>query len=229
MSRRKYLDTKQPKVKSIMGDFILIGIICLFAFILIVTQITINQPLSSLPSQSSVDDVKKMHDFLSIGNLAYFSMRTMFRMIVGMMWSILFSVICGVLAIKFKTARRIILPMVNFLESVPLLGFMTFTTAFLLGLYPGSVMGAEALAIFAVFTGQAWNIMLSLYQIMEVVPKDLKEVTSQFRYSAWEKFWRLEFVYSIPGLLWNLVISQSAAWFAIVASEQVTVAIPRIC
>lgn len=229
MSRRKYLDTKQPKVKSIMGAFILIGIICLFAFILIVTQITINQPLSSLPSQSSVDDVKKMHDFLSIGNLAYFSMRTMFRMIVGMMWSILFSVICGVLAIKFKTARRIILPMVNFLESVPLLGFMTFTTAFLLGLYPGNVMGAEALAIFAVFTGQAWNIMLSLYQIMEVVPKDLKEVTSQFRYSAWEKFWRLEFVYSIPGLLWNLVISQSAAWFAIVASEQVTVAIPRIC
>ncbi|WP_416451596.1 ABC transporter permease subunit [Lactococcus lactis] len=227
MSRRKYLDTKQPKVKYIMGDFILIGIICLFAFILIVTQITINQPLSSLPSQSSVDDVKKMHDFLSIGNLAYFSMRTMFRMIVGMMWSILFSVICGVLAIKFKTARRIILPMVNFLESVPLLGFMTFTTAFLLGLYPGNVMGAEALAIFAVFTGQAWNIMLSLYQIMEVVPKDLKEVTSQFRYSAWEKFWRLEFVYSIPGLLWNLVISQSAAWFAIVASEQVTVAIPK--
>ncbi len=72
MSRRKYLDTKQPKVKSIMGDFILIGIICLFAFILIVTQITINQPLSSLPSQSSVDDVKKMHDFYLLETLRIF-------------------------------------------------------------------------------------------------------------------------------------------------------------
>lgn len=88
-------------------------------------------------------------------------------------------------------------------------------------------MGAEAVAIFAIFTGQAWNIMLTLYQIMEVIPSDLVNVTDQFKYNAWEKFWRLEFVYSIPGLLWNVIISQTAAWFALVASEQASVAFPK--
>ncbi|MGH2221036.1 ABC transporter permease subunit, partial [Enterococcus faecalis] len=77
-------------------------------------------------------------------NLFYFSIRTMFRKIVGMAWSFLFSFVYGILAVKYKTARRVILPLVNFLESVPLVGFLTFTTACLLALFPGNVMGAEA-------------------------------------------------------------------------------------
>lgn len=66
-------------------------------------------------------------------------------------------------------------------------------------------MGAEAVAIFAIFTGQAWNIMLTLYQIMEVIPSDLVNVTDQFKYNAWEKFWRLEFVYSIMAYFGTLL------------------------
>lgn len=69
--------------------------------------------------------------------------------------------------------------------------------------------------------------MLTLYQIMEVIPSDLSNVTDQFKYNPWEKFWRLEFVYAIPGLLWNVIISQTAAWFALVASEQASVALPK--
>ena len=186
-----------------------------------------NRPLHTLPSEEFLATPSKTDDFLSPSNLFYFSIRTMFRMIVGMAWSFLFSFVFGILAVKYKTARRVILPLVNFLESVPLLGFLTFTTAWLLGLFPGNVMGAEAVAIFAIFTGQAWNIMLTLYQIMEVIPSDLVNVTDQFKYNAWEKFWRLEFVYSIPGLLWNVIISQTAAWFALVASEQASVAFPK--
>ncbi|MFC4771413.1 ABC transporter permease subunit [Enterococcus hermanniensis] len=221
------INHKRERFKSLLGNMVLIAMIGLFTFILIASVLGMNQNISVLPSQNSLSKVRTTRDFLSITNLAYFSMRTMFRMIVGMFWSFIFSFVFGVLAVRFKTARRIILPLVNFLESVPLLGFLTFTTAFLLGLFPNSVMGAEAVAVFAVFTGQAWNIMLTLYQTMEVVPTDLAEVTTQFKYSAWEKFWRLEFVYSIPGLLWNVVISQTAAWFALVASEQATVALPK--
>jgi len=221
------IDRKKERVRSAIGNFILLFIIPLFVFILVASLIKMNQPLTKLPAQDNLSKKQAVGDFLSVGNLAYFSMRTMFRMIVGMAWSFLFTLVFGVLAVRYKTARRIILPLVNFLESVPLLGFLTFTTTFLLGLFPGNVMGAEAVAVFAVFTGQAWNIMLTLYQTMEVVPSDLADVTTQFKCNAWEKFWRLEFVYSIPGLLWNVVISQTAAWFALVASEQVTAAIPN--
>ncbi|MGO3602518.1 MAG: ABC transporter permease subunit [Enterococcus malodoratus] len=214
-------------LKKGIGNLTFLVIVVLFAFILIFSLIKMNRPLHSLPSEDFLATASKTHDFLAVSNLVYFSIRTMFRMIVGMFWSFLFSFVFGVLAVRYKTARRIILPMVNFLESVPLLGFLTFTTAWLLGLFPGNVLGAECVAIFAIFTGQAWNIMLTLYQIMEVIPSDLSNVTDQFKYNPWEKFWRLEFVYAIPGLLWNVIISQTAAWFALVASEQASVAIPK--
>ncbi|WP_429964973.1 ABC transporter permease subunit [Enterococcus sp. AZ072] len=205
----------------------IIVILTLFLFIMVFSSIKMNRPLNSLPSEDFLSVARPQNDFLAISNLFYFSIRTMFRMIVGMAWSFLFSFIFGILAAKNKTARQIILPLVNFLESVPLLGFLTFTTTGLLGLFPGNVMGLECVAIFAIFTGQAWNIMLTLYQIMEVVPSDLLNVTDQFKYNPWQKFWRLEFVYSIPGLLWNVIISQTAAWFALVASEQASVVLSK--
>lgn len=218
---------KKAVLSKSIGNLTLLLIVALFSFILIFSLVKMNRPIQILPSEDSLATARSSHDFLSVSNLWYFSVRTMFRMIVGMIWSFLFSFIFGILAVKYKTARRIILPMVNFLESVPLLGFLTFTTAWLLGLFPGNVLGAECVAVFAIFTGQAWNIMLTLYQIMEVIPADLSNVADQFKLNPWEKFWRLEFVYAIPGLLWNVIISQTAAWFALVASEQASVALPK--
>ena len=218
---------KNTLLAKSIGNLTLLIILGIFIFIIVFSWLKMNRPLHTLPSEEFLATPSKTDDFLSPSNLFYFSIRTMFRMIVGMAWSFLFSFVFGILAVKYKTARRVILPLVNFLESVPLLGFLTFTTAWLLGLFPGNVMGAEAVTIFAIFTGQAWNIMLTLYQIMEVIPSDLVNVTDQFKYNAWEKFWRLEFVYSIPGLLWNVIISQTAAWFALVASEQASVAFPK--
>lgn len=218
---------QNERITKIVGNITFLFILALFAFILIFSLIKMNRPLHTLPSEEFLATANKQNDFLSVANLGYFSIRTMFRMIVGMLWSFLFSFVFGLLAVKYKTARRIILPLVNFLESVPLLGFLTFTTAWLLGLFPENVLGAECVAVFAVFTGQAWNIMLTLYQIMEVIPSDLSNVTEQFKYNPWGKFWRLEFVYAIPGLLWNVIISQTAAWFALVASEQASVALPK--
>ncbi|MDM3279858.1 MULTISPECIES: ABC transporter permease subunit [Citrobacter] len=155
--------------------------------------------------------------------LPYYTLRTTMRLVIGLFYSMLFSIVFAVLAAKFAPMRRVILPLVNFMESVPLVGFLTFTTAFFLGLYPHSVMGLEGLAIFAVFTAQAWNMMLTLYQTLRVVPNELAEATEVFRYNPWQKFWRLGFIYSFPGLLWNTMVSQSAAWFALIASEMLTV------
>lgn len=160
---------------------------------------------------------------LDYKKLPYYSLRTTMRLVIGLVFSMLFTLIFSVLAAKFAAMRRVILPFVNFMESVPLLGFLTFTTAFFLGLYPHSTMGLEGLAIFAVFTGQAWNMMLTLYQMLCVLPHELLEATTAFRCNPWQRFWRLGFIYSFPGLLWNTMVSQSAAWFALIASEILTI------
>ena len=160
---------------------------------------------------------------LDAWNLLYYSLRTSMRFLLGMAWSLLFSVVFAVLAARYTPLRRVILPFVNFMESVPLVGFLPFTTEYFLNLYPHSVMGLECTAIFAVFTGQAWNMMLTLYQTLRIVPKELDEAARSFNYNPWQRFWRLEFIYSVPGLLWNAMVSQSAAWFALVASEAIPV------
>jgi NitT/TauT family transport system permease protein len=82
----------------------------------------------------------------------------------------------------------------------------------------------ECAAIFAIFTSQAWNIALSLYQSMRTVPRELREVASVLRFSAWQRFWRLELPFATPALLWNMMLSMSGGWFFVVASEAITVA-----
>ena len=160
---------------------------------------------------------------LSLDQLPYYTLRSMMRMVIGLVFSFAFAVIFGALSAKFKAIERVVLPFVNFMESVPLVGFLTFTTVYFLGVFPHSMMGLECAAIFGVFTGQAWNMCLIVYQTLKIVPYELVEASNIFQYNPWQRFWRLEFPYAIPGLLWNTMVSQSAAWFALVATEAIPV------
>ena len=103
------------------------------------------------------------------------------------------------------------------------LGFLTFTVVFFMNLFPGQVLGLELAAIFAIFTSQAWNMAFSMYQSLRTVPADLVEASASFRLSAWQKFWRLEVPFAIPGLVWNTMMSMSGGWFFVVASEAISV------
>ncbi|AJI59553.1 binding--dependent transport system inner membrane component family protein [Francisella tularensis subsp. holarctica LVS] len=161
---------------------------------------------------------------LDPSHLPYYMLRTTMRLIIGMIFSLIFALIVGYACAKNKHFARVCLPIINFLESAPLLGFLTFTTAFFIFLFPHSIMGLEAAAIFGIFTSQAWNIALILYQTIRIVPAELTEAVTAFKLNAWQRFWKIELPYSVPGLLWNIMVSQSAAWFAITASE----AIPTI-
>ncbi|CAH0536253.1 ABC transporter permease [Vibrio marisflavi] len=154
-----------------------------------------------------------------LSELPYDMLRTTMRLVIGMFFSFIFAIVAGVAAAKNKHLERVILPFINIMESVPLLGFITFSTIIFINLFPNSVMGLEAAAIFGVFTGQAWNMALVVYQTLRIVPKEVDEAARLFQLNAWQKFWRVEFPYTIPGLLWNTMVSQAAAWFAIVASE----------
>src|SRR6516165_6899227 len=127
------------------------------------------------------------------------------------------------LSAKSRRAALVLVPLLDILQSVPVLGYISFTVVFFMSLFPGRVAGAEAAAIFAIFTSQAWNMTFSFYQSLRTVPRDLKEATYSFRFSAWQRFWRLEVPFAMPGLVWNMMMSMSGGWFFVVASEAITV------
>jgi len=106
---------------------------------------------------------------------------------------------------------------------VPVLGYISFTVTFFLALFPSRVIGAELAAIFAIFTSQAWNMTFSFYQSLRTVPRDLDEVSKGFHLTGWQRFWKLEVPFSMPGLIWNMMMSMSGGWFFVVASEAITV------
>src|SRR3981189_2509680 len=160
---------------------------------------------------------------LDPANLPEYALRTTLRMFAAIIASLLFTFVVATLAAKSRKAELVIVPALDILQSVPVLGFLTFTVVFFMGLFPGSQLGAECAAIFAIFTSQASNMAFSFYQSLRMVPRDLDEVSRHFRLSAWLRFWRLEVPCAAPGLIWNTMMSMSGGWFFVVASEAITV------
>ena len=115
------------------------------------------------------------------------------------------------------------MPLLDILQSVPILGFISVTVVFFMSLAPGRVLGAEFAAIFAIFTSQAWNMAFSFYQSLRTVPEELLEASRIFRLSPWMQFWRVEVPFAMPQLIWNMMVSMSGSWFFVVASEAISV------
>src|SRR5271168_4935566 len=160
---------------------------------------------------------------LDPANLPLYALRTTMRMLLAIVCSIIFTFIYAALAAKSRRAEMVLIPLLDILQSVPILGFLTFTVFFFMNLFPGRVFGAELACVFAIFTSQAWNMTFSMYQSMRNVPKDLEEASQSFHLSGWQRFWRLEVPFAMPGLIWNTMMSMSGGWFFVVASEAITV------
>ena len=137
--------------------------------------------------------------------------------------SLLFTFTYATLAAKNKQAERLLVPLLDILQSVPILGFISITVVFFMALAPGRVLGAEFAAIFAIFTSQAWNMAFSFYQSLRTVPAELVEASRSFRLTPWMRFWRLEVPFAMPQLIWNMMMSMSGGWFFVVASEAISV------
>jgi len=161
-------------------------------------------------------------------NLPQYALLTTLRMFAALGLSLLFTFLVAPIAAKSKKAERLIIPALDILQSVPVLGFLTFTVVFFMNLFPGSEFGAELAAIFAIFTSQAWNMTFSFYQSLTTVPRDLEEAARQFRLSPWQRFWKLEAPFATPGLVWNMMMSMSGGWFFVVASEAISVGDTKI-
>jgi NitT/TauT family transport system permease protein len=157
-------------------------------------------------------------------HLPEYGLRTVLRMIVALIASLVFSLVYAAVAAKSKRAEKLLIPILDILQSVPILGFLSITVTGFIALFPGSLLGYECAAIFAIFTSQAWNMTFSLYQSFSAVPHDLREAARMYHLSPWQSFWQLEVPFAMPQLIWNMMMSVSGGWFFVVASEAISVA-----
>ncbi|HEV2547447.1 MAG TPA: ABC transporter permease subunit [Stellaceae bacterium] len=157
-------------------------------------------------------------------NLPEYGLRTVLRMALALVASLVFSLGYAALAAKSRRAEKVLIPVLDILQSVPILGFLSITVTGFIALFPGSLLGYECAAIFAIFTSQAWNMTFSLYQSFLGVPQDLREAARMYHLSPWQSFWQLEVPFALPQLVWNMMMSVSGGWFFVVASEAISVA-----
>src|SRR5690349_702655 len=155
--------------------------------------------------------------------LPEYGLRTVMRMGIALVVSLIFSLAYAAAAAKSRRAEKLLIPVLDILQSVPILGFLSVTVTGFIALFPGSLLGVECAAIFAIFTSQAWNMTFSLYQSFRTVPGELAEAARMYHLGPWATFWRLEVPHAMPGLVWNMMMSVSGGWFFVVASEAITV------
>jgi NitT/TauT family transport system permease protein len=156
--------------------------------------------------------------------LPEYALRTVLRMVCALVASLVFSLVYAAVAAKSRQGEKILIPILDILQSVPILGFLSITVTGFIALFPGRLLGVECAAIFAIFTSQAWNMTFSVYQSLRTVPGELIEAARMYHLSPWKRFWRLEVPHAIPSLVWNMMMSVSGGWFFVVASEAITVA-----
>lgn len=156
-------------------------------------------------------------------HLPYYAARSTLRMFIALFWSTLFTLIYGYIAAKSRRAERVLIPLLDILQSVPILGFLSITVTGFIALFPGSLLGLEAASIFAIFTSQAWNMTFSFYQSLRMVPSELDEAARLYRLSPWQRFTKLEVPTAMIGLIWNAMMSFGGGWFFVAASEAISV------
>ena len=195
-------------------DLVAIVLVIGFVAFLASTSRELLQPLAHLEAVPlSLDPI----------HLPEYAARTTLRMLVALAFSLLFALGYATWAAKNERAGKLLVPILDVLQSVPILGFISITVVFFLTLGRGRVLGAEMAAIFAIFTSQAWNMAFSVYQSLRTVPAELREAADSFHLTPWMRFWQLEVPFATPPLVWNMMLSMSGGWFFVVAAEAITV------
>ena len=190
-----------------------VGVIVLLYLIVEVGRGTI---VSFTPSQAGAIDT-------SPTQLPYYAARSLLRMFIALGCSFLFTFIYGYVAAHHRRAEKVMIPALDILQSVPVLGFLSITVTGFIALFPGSYLGLECAAIFAIFTSQVWNLTFSFYHSLITEPRDLDEAARLLRLPRWLRFWRLDVPNSAIGLIWNGMMSMGGGWFFLVAAEAISV------
>ncbi|HHY93372.1 MAG TPA: ABC transporter permease subunit, partial [Firmicutes bacterium] len=193
--------------------FVLIAITGLF-YLLVRLGREMGAPLSTVLGPSlSLDPVY----------LPYYAARSLLRMVIALVLSFLFTIVYGYAAAYVPGADRILVPLLDVLQSVPVLGFLSVSLTGLMALFPGSTLGVELAAIFAIFTSQVWNMTFSFYYSLRSIPRDLKEASAVYGLNWWRRLTGVELPFAAIPLVWNAMMSFGGGWFFLAASEAISV------
>src|SRR5580698_7539259 len=160
---------------------------------------------------------------LNLADLPGYALRTSLRMLIALGVSLAFTFSYATWAAKSPRAGALLVPLLDILQSIPILSFLSITIVWFLSLSPGRVFGAELACVFVIFTGQVWNMAFSFYQSLRTVTEELEEAGRMFGLNAWARFWRIEAPFAMPSLIWNMMMSMSGGWFFVTASEAISV------
>src|SRR6202142_4115918 len=130
-----------------------------------------------------------------------------------------FTLVYGYIAAYNARAERFMIPLLDVLQSIPVLSFLPGVMLAMVALFPGRQLGVELGAILLIFTGQVWNMAFSFYASLKSIPKDMREAATIYRYSWWQRFMQMELPYSAIGLVWNSMMSVAGGWFFLMACE----------
>jgi NitT/TauT family transport system permease protein len=165
------------------------------------------------PSQVSTDPA----------DLPYYAVRSLVRMFAGLILSVLFTFVYATAAARSRRAAKVLIPVLDILQSVPVLGFLSVTVTAFIALFKGSELGLECASIFAIFTSMAWNMTFAFYHSLVSQPRDLDEAARVLRLTRWQRFWRVDVPSGMIPLVWNGMMSFGGAWFFLAASESISV------
>lgn len=162
------------------------------------------------------------HISLSPSALPLYAGLSTFRMAAAYLLSLLFSLIYARVAVANKVAERVMVPLLDILQSIPILSFLPGVVLGLVAIFPHSQVGLELSAILLIFTSQAWNMAFGFHQSLMTIPKDLREAAAIYRLNFWQRFTRMEVPFGMIGLIWNSMMSWAGGWFFLMAAEQFT-------
>ena len=147
---------------------------------------------------------------------------SLLRMLLGYILSLLFTLVYGHIAATNRRASVVMVPILDILQSIPILSFLPVVILTLVAVFPHSNIGLELSSVILIFTSQAWNMTFSFYHSVRTLPVDLQEVATVTRLRPWRRFFTLEVPTSAIGLIWNSMMSWAGGWFFLMASEQFT-------
>jgi NitT/TauT family transport system permease protein len=156
---------------------------------------------------------------LSPGALPKYAFFSVTRIALAYFLSLAFTLVYGYVAAYNAKAERFMIPLLDILQSIPVLSFLPPVMLAMIALFPHRQLGAEMGAIVLIMTGQVWNMTFSFYSSLKNIPREMHEAAQIYRMSWWQRLWQMELPYSAIGLIWNSIMSVAGAWFFLMACE----------
>jgi NitT/TauT family transport system permease protein len=144
---------------------------------------------------------------------------SLLRITIAYGLSLVFALVYGYIAASNVRAERFMIPLLDVLQSIPVLSFLPPVMLAMVALFPGRQLGLELGAILLIFTGQVWNMAFSFYASQKSIPKEMREAARVYRFSWWQRFTQMELPFSAIGLVWNSMMSVAGGWFALMVCE----------